>query len=172
MTELEVCNWALVKLGEPPITSLKEGGSTHASHCKALLQPLHLSLLRRFEWSFAVSSTVLTPLTEASEGRWVYPLPKNCLRILIPTNPVVEGRFLTFDEKKALPFTFIRAVPIPESDSLYCEALACKLAVELCMRVREAEGLKAFCIREFDLAWHNATLASCKEYQGGIVTYG
>jgi hypothetical protein len=58
MTQLELCNLALDKLGEPPITSI--GASTPAAQaCTRLYQPTLDALVRKYRWNFARESVQL-----------------------------------------------------------------------------------------------------------------
>ncbi len=58
MTQLELCNLALDKLGEPPITSI--GASTPAAQaCTRLYQPTLDALVRKYRWNFARKSVRL-----------------------------------------------------------------------------------------------------------------
>jgi hypothetical protein len=58
MTQLELCNLALDKLGEPPITAL--GASTPAAQaCTRLYQPTLDQLVRKYRWNFARGSVRL-----------------------------------------------------------------------------------------------------------------
>ncbi|ALK07712.2 hypothetical protein CD16_05415 [Candidatus Liberibacter asiaticus] len=170
MTELEICNWALRKIGEEPVETL-EDNSSRALSCKAQLQPLHSSLLRRFDWSFATFCYYLSPLEQEDDGQWIYPLPRDCLRILKPQNPLLRGLMLYSSMEEFLVLTFIKKVKIEDCDPLYCEVLACKLALEVCVQARENEGLKNSLIRDFEVAWDNAVLSSSKERQGEPIYY-
>jgi hypothetical protein len=59
MTQLELCNLALDKLGEPPITSI--GASTPAAQaCTRLYQPTLDALVRKYRWNFARKSVRLS----------------------------------------------------------------------------------------------------------------
>lgn len=172
MTDLEICNWALCKLGESPLDSLDDTGHAHALRCKAQLRPLHLSLLRLFDWNFATFTDVLSPLQRGVNHQWLYPLPHLCVRVLNPRTPkFAEGNCIVLPDRRSLTISYIKEVSFAVADPLYCEALACKLAVEMCVRVREAEGLKAFLVQEFDLAWRNAIREANKELQGEAKYY-
>lgn len=166
MTDLEVCNWALAKLGEVALESLDDPNHSHALRCKALLHPLHQSLLRQYEWSFATVTEYLSPLSQEEAGQWIYPLPRLCLRVVKPQNLNRRGMTVYSSIKEALSITYIKEVKISDCDPLYCEVLACKLAFELCVRIREAEGLKSSLSRDFENALDKAVLASSKEYPG------
>ena len=63
MNQLELCNLALDKLGEPPITSI--GASTPAAQaCTRLYQPTLDALVRKYRWNFARKSVRLKAVFE------------------------------------------------------------------------------------------------------------
>ncbi|CAL9917124.1 Phage protein [Candidatus Liberibacter solanacearum] len=135
MTECEICNWALLKLGQRPLTPL-EGKPLppNALLCNRILKPLHRSLLRSFAWSFATRSADLSPL--ALGGKEVrYALPKKCLKVLkIGCDGELMGDCIVVKAKTSSPLSikYIEEVSLEDCDPLYQEALACKLASELC----------------------------------------
>lgn len=58
MTQLEICNLALDKLGEPPITAIN-ASTPAAQACTRLYQPTLDRLVRKYRWNFARKSVVL-----------------------------------------------------------------------------------------------------------------
>lgn len=60
MTQLELCNLALDKLGEPPITALN-AAMPAAQACTRLYQPTLDALVRKYRWNFARKSARLEP---------------------------------------------------------------------------------------------------------------
>ena len=62
-SEVGICNSALVKIGEPTITALDQGGKA-ASTCNELYEKLRDELLRRHQWNFAVARAKLARLSE------------------------------------------------------------------------------------------------------------
>ncbi|ONI60201.1 hypothetical protein [Candidatus Liberibacter solanacearum] len=134
MTECEICNWALLKLGQRPIERMDDG-SIKADYCKLFLLPIHRGLLRSFAWSFATRSADLSPLASGDKGLVHYGLPKKCLKVLkigcdgelLGDCIVIKGR-----SSSSLSIKYIEEVSLEDCDPLYQEALACKLASELC----------------------------------------
>lgn len=101
MNELDVCNWALCKLGQRPLERL-EDSSSKAQLCRLLFLPLHRGLLRSFAWSFATGYKSLSRDLELSErkGFYHYPLPSGYIQILsIPDGYTLEGNVVL--KKKA-----------------------------------------------------------------------
>lgn len=60
-TQLEIINFALSHIGEPPITELTAGSTKAADAVNATYQLVLESLLRKYRWNFARESKVLTP---------------------------------------------------------------------------------------------------------------
>ncbi|KQC48730.1 hypothetical protein AP064_05060 [Candidatus Liberibacter solanacearum] len=134
MTECEICNWALLKLGQRPIANLDEG-SIKAKYCKFLLSPIHRSLLRSFAWGFATKSSFLSSLVSEDQGRIRYPLPKKCLKVLkIDRDGILDGDCIVVRTQPSDPLTikYIEEVSLADCDPLYQETLSLKLASELC----------------------------------------
>ncbi|AHA28022.1 hypothetical protein [Candidatus Liberibacter americanus] len=146
MNNLEVCNWALLKLGQCPINSLEEEG-IKAKYCKLLLHPIHRSLLRSFAWNFAKYSDVLSqsPSTKIDEIR--YALPEKCLKVIKSSIKVElnEGYLVPKDKTTTqLIVEYVKEVPIFQCDALYQEALTLKLASELCPTILPDEQLPRY----------------------------
>ncbi|QOI69852.1 adaptor protein [Liberibacter phage P-PA19-1] len=153
MTELEICNWALLKLGLRLIESLDEE-DIRANYCKLLIYPLHQCLLRVFRWSFATKSIDLSPAL-TNTGELIYYLPKRCLRVLrMREGAHIRGNYIVVHDKtpSLLSIKFIEDVPLSVCDPLYCEALACKLASELCSNLVFDSQLRGFLLGSYDKA--------------------
>ncbi|KJZ81588.1 hypothetical protein DJ66_0310 [Candidatus Liberibacter solanacearum] len=134
MTECELCNWALLKLGQRLIEELDEG-SIKAEYCRLLLPPIHRGLLRSFAWSFATKSSLLSALASTGGGEVRYGLPKKCLKVLkIDRDGTLEGDCIVVKTQSSSPLTikYIEEVLLEDCDPLYQEALSLKLASELC----------------------------------------
>ncbi|MFT4325440.1 MAG: hypothetical protein AB3P25_03520 [Candidatus Liberibacter psyllaurous] len=152
MTECEICNWALLKLGQRPIAKLYEG-SIKAKYCKLLLPPIHRSLLRSFAWGFATKSSFLSSLVSEDQGRVRYPLPKKCLKVLkIDRDGILDGDCIVVRTQPSDPLTikYIEEVSLADCDPLYQETLSLKLASELCPTLVADEQLRAYLKAESD----------------------
>ncbi|MBY7649915.1 MAG: hypothetical protein C4617_05495 [Candidatus Liberibacter europaeus] len=137
MTDLEVCNWALLKLGDnaPPLTSLKDEKVTlNAGLCNLLLTLIHRSFLRTFIWNFAVRSVCLAPLSQKDETHYKL-LPKKYLKVkTMGTEGELRGDCIVVNSKSSSSFAiqYIEEVALSDCDPIYQEAITCKLASELC----------------------------------------
>jgi hypothetical protein len=63
MTQIELCNLALDKLGEPPISALN-AAMPAAQACTRLYQPTLDTLVRKYRWNFARKSVRLKAVFE------------------------------------------------------------------------------------------------------------
>lgn len=141
--DLDLCNWALLKLGQPPIGDLADS-STRAGFCRTLLKPLHLSQLCLYCWSFARQQKVYTP-SESRQSR--YALPDDCLKILSVSDKVRCDASGLIDEREqpvdSFKLIFIKEVEIDRCSPLYQEALVSRLGCELCTALVADEQLKS-----------------------------
>ncbi|KJZ81495.1 Phage protein [Candidatus Liberibacter solanacearum] len=152
MTECELCNWALLKLGQRLIEELDEG-SIKAEYCRLLLPPIHRGLLRSFAWSFATKSSLLSALASTGGGEVRYGLPKKCLKVLkIDRDGTLEGDCIVVKTQSSSPLTikYIEEVLLEDCDPLYQEALSLKLASELCPVLISDDQLRSYLKGESD----------------------
>lgn len=81
LTVEEVCNLALLRVGErQTIESINEDNA-QAKACKALLAPCRDELLEACWWNFATRRATLAALSETARSGWsyVYALPADCI---------------------------------------------------------------------------------------------
>ncbi len=94
MTQLELCNLALDKLGEPPITSI--GASTPAAQaCTRLYQPTLDALVRKYRWNFARKSVVLEPVWVAATS--VFRSATDVIQVSKTAHGLVAGQRILLD---------------------------------------------------------------------------
>lgn len=152
-SEVEICNRALQKLGQPIITSLTEN-SVAARACNTAFIPVKLAELRKHNWSCAIKRVQLAADTdEPIFGKdYSYTLPADFLRLL-PRDPednlndrdwqIEENRKLITNEAAPFNMRYIKNITDPnEMDPLFREALSSKLALEICYAVTQSNTLK------------------------------
>lgn len=85
-SEVEICNSALIKLGDDTITSLTDD-SKRARLCNAQFARLRDEVLRAHPWNFAIRRASLAKLSQAPafEFAAAFRLPEDpyCLRVLL-----------------------------------------------------------------------------------------
>lgn len=76
----EIVNWALIKIGEAPISSNAQ--SPLGKVLEIVYDEVRLQLLSCYPWKFASKRTILAPLAEESDHprfKYKYELPSDCL---------------------------------------------------------------------------------------------
>ena len=145
MTETEICNAALGRLGEAPILSLTDTGAT-ARACALHFKMTRDAVLRSHRWNFACKRGALAEMGTAPLFGWdhAYQLPADFLRVVEVNesedgagNPwaVEQDQLLTNDDAVNLVYVY-RLEDASKFDPLFNEALACKLAEKLASTLR------------------------------------
>lgn len=155
---VDVVNRALDKVGYGAITSLSDG--TKAANVADRTWPIvRDQVLRDHPWNFAIARTTLAPLTEAPDWGFAYQheTPSDMLRLIeildLSTNDYqVEGNRILADDS-VLYIRYLKQVTDPnEYDSLFIEAVASKLAVEMCEPLTQSNSKKNILLQEYDAA--------------------
>ena len=101
---IEICNNALLDLGEDTIMSL--GDETKAARlCNQRWPGVRDAVLRTHPWNCCAAQAVLAAASEAPSWRWsaAYPLPLDCLRVLrvagssVSSTACPAARSITFE---------------------------------------------------------------------------
>lgn len=157
-----ICNRALQKVGASRILALTDN-SREARSCNNAYDSVRQALLRKYYWNFSITRAVLAPdsATPAYDYAYQFSLPSDCLRILLPQQQVLdwqlEGRkiltntgVVTGSTGTALHLRYISDVVDPNIfDAMFREALALKLAVELCEELTQSNTKKQGLVSEF-----------------------
>jgi hypothetical protein len=152
-SETDICNRALQKLGAKRITSLEQD-SVNARACNASYESLRDAELRAHPWSFATTRTSLAADSDAPEwGRAnAFQLPSDFLCLLpvypednsLDTDWIIEGQKIYTDDDDPLYVRYTRRETDPNVfDSLFREALASRIALELCEELTQSNTKKA-----------------------------
>lgn len=149
---VQICNMALAKVGsESFITSL--GDDTKAARYLSIFyEPIRDSLLRSHLWRFARKQYQLAPLVTEPlfDGGYYFQMPTDCLRVVVPDEDYfygygrwsVEGDKILADTN-VLNIVGLQRVTDPNLfDPIFSEALATRLAHELCIPLTNSETLK------------------------------
>jgi hypothetical protein len=146
-SETEICNLALVRLGDYMITSLDEE-STAARYCALFYAGVRDAVLRDYPWNFAIrkKALALADETPVFGHAFMYGLPSDCIRALdlrasFRSGPAVEFSLELNAEGTTLmlcadePAAILRYVARIEDPSLFdaefVEAVSWKLAADL-----------------------------------------
>lgn len=156
-SEVEICNRALVKLGEKTILSLTDD-SKPARTCNLLYKPTRNYVLRNHPWNFAIKRVEMARNTEdpVYDYAYSYKLPSDCLRVLIPNREQweygIEGRNLVTDYPDSF-LKYIRRVEDPnQMDESFQESLACKLAAEMAVTLSDNDARHKDMVKLYQLS--------------------
>ena len=170
---VDICNRALQKLGAARIQSLGDS-SVNARACAIAYDPIRKALLRAHPWNFAIKRFQLAADAEAPLFAYssAITLPTGWLKVL-PPDPnenmntrdwIIEGdQLLTND---TVPLNLRCVMDISDStafDPLFCEALASKLALELCESLTQSNTKKADMATDFKQTMAEARKANAIE---------
>lgn len=172
-SEVGICNRALQKLGAKRIVSLTDD-SVNARACNTAYAAVRDGELRAHPWSFATNRAQLSADSSAPLfGRAAsYQLPSTCLRLLSPypevnlnsMDWVIEGRKIYTNDSAPLNVRFTDQVTDPnQMDALFREALACKLALEMCEELTQSNTKKADIRSDYTAAIREARRSNAME---------
>lgn len=145
MTDIDICNQALARLGcRFNVASLAED-SAEGRACNLVYTLARDTCLRRHDWSFATARLTLTDLgTPPDDWGYRYSLPSDCLKarqLLLATGAAlspfeVAGREL-YSDLAAATLIYTKRVTDPTVyDPGFIELLILKLAAELAIVLR------------------------------------
>lgn len=147
-SEVGIANRALQRLGANRITSLTES-SRNARSVNAAYTELRDAELRRHTWHFSIKRAQLAASsTDPAFGpAKAYPLPSDFLRLLPPdaqyhSNDLdwkIEGDAIVTGESAPLNIRYVARIEDPNlMDALFREALALRIAKELCEELTQS----------------------------------
>jgi hypothetical protein len=145
MLKIDIINLALTRLGESPIQSVDEA-SPAANAAKLLYDTVRRSVLRDYDWNFALKEVGLSRYTtpKRKDYHYSYALPVDCVRVIKLVNSsgfaVSDGSLHTDSEEAQLLYIWDNDDE-HTFDSKFVEALSYKLASELAMPVKGAPEL-------------------------------
>lgn len=138
MSKLEIINKALGMLGANQIKTL-EDHTLEAEAARKMYQPSLDSVLAETDWTFAIKRTLL-PLSENKQPAWgngnYFELPADLIKIVDVMNRNVwwqrEGNYI-FTPASEFGLVYVaRCIDPTYYPSYFIDALAAKLAVEMC----------------------------------------
>ncbi|MCM1324644.1 MAG: hypothetical protein NC218_11025 [Acetobacter sp.] len=164
MSKIEIVNRALLKLGEPPVSSLNDAafGRTY----DILYTDIKDLLLSSYPWRFAVEVKSLARCEEMFGDKYMYRLPADCLLLmkvfgadkelvddaqaLLMQNYEVANNCVVTAAKAGISVEYVKRIDDDVMFSLlFREALAAKIAAELAMRLKHSLTIKQAFEEEF-----------------------
>lgn len=156
---VEICNRALQKLGAKRITSLTQD-SSNARACNVAYESVLKSELRAHTWNFAIKRAEIA--ADATSPTWgkakSFQLPSDFLFLahdypednLNSKDWQIEGRKILTDDAAPIYIRYIYLVTDPnEMDSLFIEAFATQLALQLCEEITQSNSKKDAIFTEY-----------------------
>lgn len=169
MTDLQLCNLSLARLGEARIFDLEDDDFV-TRQCATLLPVAIDEVLRSHRWNFAQDRSTLEQLEDEPEfGKaYAYGLPDDCVRV-IAVNGIsgtgdigeeweIEGRALLSDNDEVQVIYIRREDDLDLWDALALEWLVLLLAAKLSPSIQGGSTSKANELRE-EIARLTAPLA-------------
>ena len=144
---VDIYNQALLMIGENPIVNFDStDDATNAQKVGAIMYgPIKEQVLRSYPWRSAYKQATLAQLADKPiDPQWdfAFAWPEDALRIVglvsttYPHREVitweVQGRTILTRSQSSVVARYIYDVPEPQMDALLEEALAAKLAMDIC----------------------------------------
>lgn len=155
---VDICNRALFKIGEKPITALTDS-NPRAVACNLWYEGVRDSLLRENpgNWNFALKRAELTvsETTPTFEWTYQYPLPTDCLRVVSLYESdengdwEIEGGNLLTDWSTANIKYVAQITDTTDFDPMFIDCLVCRLASEICLNLTDDEGKRQAAQQEY-----------------------
>lgn len=172
ITQTEIANRALIKLGKNPVTNIDDKDDEAASLIKQSWDILRDSELRNHAWLFAIARAKLPALADAPAFGYshAYQVPSDFIRLVTVNgeyasyDPSVynagdgsrwqlEGRQLLSNDPAPLLLRYVRRVEnISQWDASFIDLFSCRLAAELSNKVSGSGSDRQLAWSEYDAA--------------------
>lgn len=149
ISDVEICNMALLKFGDIQITALTDD-SREARTCNTIYPILKDQLLYSYPWNFAVVRADITPeITSTPPFEWdyAYTLPYDSLRVLALFGSAAKwvvnnGLFLT-NQNNNIFIKYISQVDAPgRFNPYFSSCLSLLLAAELATKLKGSKSMR------------------------------
>lgn len=161
-TDVGICNLALGKLVSPPISSISAPSSVNERRFYTKYPHWRDVELTKNMWLFALARQQLTSsdtLTTEEDGyNYVYPVPNDCLRPLQSQRWQwrQRGKYLLTPYASGFMLDYVSRPPEADFDPLFVEALASRLAFDLCEPITQSTNKKNMALQEYNAAISDA----------------
>ena len=173
MSKIEIVNRALMKLGEPPVSSLND--VQFGKSYEIIYDDIKELLLSSYPWRFSLEIKRLSRMEEKYGNKYMYKLPLDCLLLTrVFENSRDEGGNIRLEQYQG--YEVVNDTIVTSSDrgviaeyvknidddmrftSLFREAMAAKIAAELSMRIKHSTSIKQMLENEFMVLIRQAEL--------------
>lgn len=167
VTQIDIANAALTKVGTTPIMSLSDNNKA-ARLCSLRLDFCKQYVLRAHPWNFAIRRITLSPLTDVPAYGFsaYFQLPSDCLRVLgLDADPdyLIEGRRIACNEATLNLKYISNDVPYTDWDPMAADALACYLAYDIAYNLTQSADLKASMLKDYATSLAKARFVDATE---------
>lgn len=149
LSDVEVANYALTKLGSSERITAFDQDSPNARTLASVYQKAKRAILRRYQWGFATRRAQLAAHVNQTEWGSLnrFPVPTGMIRLLFDNetgqhtdwrieSDATDTKFIVTSDSGPLDIKYIYDVAAPDLyDDLFVEALASKIALEICDEV-------------------------------------
>lgn len=174
LTQTEICNQALSRIGAKTIMSIDDDDSKSAAACLNIWEATVSEVTRMGEWSCLRKRATLVQLTTPPAFEWLYQyqLPGDLIKVL-ELNGVeyhgepqdeweIEGRLLLTDASEAKLRYVAYVEDTTQWDSLLTNAVVVLLAAKLAVPIRQDEQMMIALMNEYQ-----RTLGAARMQDGG-----
>ncbi len=172
MSEVSICNTALIALGQPTIMALSEE-NPRARACKEEYPKKRDALLQAYDWNFAITRAALAQVGTDPLYEWdaQFALPTNpyCLRVLqlgeITDTDAwrIEGRYLMTNESSASIRYIARVTDTTKMSPLFQDCLAFYLATIIAYQLDASQTVIDQVKKDFKESRQKATTTDARE---------
>lgn len=156
LSKTQIANRALYKVGEARVSNVDTDDSIAAEVISDVWDSVRDSLVAQYPWNFAIARASIA--VDATAPAWGYnkryTLPSDFLSLLeIKNTPdyKIESGYILTDEGSPLKIRYIKKVTtVGDFDTLFAEALACELAVQISERLTQSNTKKQILAAERD----------------------
>jgi hypothetical protein len=158
-SDVAIANRALQLLGSSRKLESLTQDHPNARSMNAAFEPTRRSLIRRYEWGFAISRDSIAADGDQTEwgGHNRYSLPNDFLRLTRDKERQrasdwrIEGLFIVTDDASPLDIKYIADITDPNAfDSLFHEAFANRLAFVTCKEITGSTDLHKTLNKDYD----------------------
>lgn len=164
MSKVEIINRALMKLGEPPVSSLND--AVFGKSYEIIYDDMKELLLSLYPWRFSIEIKYLPRLEEKYGDKFLYKLPMDCLLLVgvrgvqkTDVRDVCLDRIVSYEvvnncvvvsQENGVMAEYVKNIDDDMSFSaLFREALSSKVGAELALRIKQSVSLKQMLDNEF-----------------------
>lgn len=168
MTELELCNAAILRLGSTPIDSLDDNNK-RAKLCKIEYPRVKADILANHPWRFALKREILSDDNGPDEfGVWgnSFDLPSDYYRVyrvdMIQPEYTIEGNIL-YANSATVNLQYMADVDEDDFRSYFNEVIILKLSLDLSYNLIQSNEVTARLQEQYERALANARTYNAQE---------